>query len=67
MVAHVLLSCRHYKDLQGQEFRHLPGRTTLRAILSTRKLAIRFMEQTRVSVGEEINNAQTTPSIGRRL
>ena len=68
-VAHVLLSCRHYKDLRRQELGHLPGRNNLRAILSTRKLAtkaIRFMEQTRVSVGDETNNAQTTSSIGGR-
>lgn len=59
-VAHVLLSCRHYKDLRRQELGHLPGRSNLRAILSTRKLAtkaIKFMERTRVSVGAETNNA----------
>jgi hypothetical protein len=59
-VAHVLLSCRNYKDLRRQELGHLPGRRNLRAILSTRKLAIkaiRFMEQTQVSVGAETNNA----------
>jgi ribonuclease HI len=59
-VAHVLLSCHHYKELRRQELGHLPGRSNLRAILSTRKLAIkaiRLMEQTRVSADAETNNA----------
>ena len=59
-VAHVLLSCRHYKDLRKQELGRLPGSSDLRKILSTRKLAtkaIRFMEQTRISGYGEINNA----------
>lgn len=57
-VAHVLLSCRHYKDLRRQELGHFPGRNNLRAILSTRKSAIRairFMEQTRVLRDETSN------------
>ena len=59
-MAHVLLSCRHYKDLRKQELGRLPGSSDLRKILSTRKLAtkaIRFMEQTRISGYGEINNA----------
>lgn len=58
-VAHVLLSCRKFRDTRRKELGHFPGRNDLRAILNTRKLAtkaIKFMEQTRILGHGRIEN-----------
>ncbi|OAQ63788.1 hypothetical protein VFPFJ_11387 [Purpureocillium lilacinum] len=50
-VSHVLLRCRKYRQLRGQELGPLPGRHDLRDILSERKAAakaIKFMELTEI-------------------
>jgi hypothetical protein len=59
-VAHILLDCRKRRDLRRQELGRFPGRNNLRAILNTRKLAIKaikFMEQTRILGHDRIENA----------
>jgi ribonuclease HI len=50
-VAHILLSCRTYRDLRNQVFGNLSGRNNLRTILSMPQLAtkaIQFIEQTQI-------------------
>jgi hypothetical protein len=54
-VAHVLMSCRHYKDLLRQEVDRYPGRKRPQ---NTTK-AIRVMEQTWISGQDRVNNAWT--------
>jgi ribonuclease HI len=59
-VAHILLDCRKRRELRRQELGRFPGRNNLRAILNTRKLAIkaiRFMERTRILGHDRIENA----------
>jgi ribonuclease HI len=50
-VAHILLSCRTYRNLRNQVFGNLSGRNNLRTILSKPQLAtkaIQFIEQTQI-------------------
>ncbi|PPJ61058.1 hypothetical protein CBER1_07391 [Cercospora berteroae] len=59
-VRHVVLTCRRLRDLRKEHLGGLPGRTNLRGILNSHKLAtktIRFIEQAQIlghnGIGEE--------------
>ena len=59
-VAHVLLECRKLRDIRREELGRCPGRSNLRTILTSHKLAtkaIRLMEQARILGHIGIENA----------